>query len=147
MQLDEYDGQHFKITVVCSKGTYIRNLIEDIGDALGVGAHMSALHRVWTAGFDDQPMFSYETLQCMSEEARDTILLPIDRAMPTDIPEITLSDTAARSIEQGRMVECEQCRENILFRLYDEDNTFLGIGVGVANGLLKPQRLLAVKDS
>lgn len=147
LQLDEYDGQHFKITVVCSKGTYIRNLIEDIGDTLGVGAHMSALHRIWTAGFNDQPMFSYEMLQNMSEEARDNILLPIDKAMPADIPAIMLNDSAARSIGQGRMVDCEQCQENILFRLYNEDNSFLGIGVGVANGLLKPQRLLAVKNS
>src|SRR3989338_3654622 len=51
LQLLAFDGQSFTIRVSCSKGTYIRNLVEDIGLALGVGAHLTQLHRLYTAGF------------------------------------------------------------------------------------------------
>ena len=66
LQLNDFDGTQFSLTVTCSKGTYIRNLVEDIGDTLGVGAHVTRLHRLYTSGFQNMPMYSLDELQEMS---------------------------------------------------------------------------------
>ena len=59
--IHDYDGKQFSLTVQCSKGTYIRNLVEDIGDALGTGAHLVRLHRVYTSGFEEMPWLRRKT--------------------------------------------------------------------------------------
>ena len=68
LQLNAFDGREFKLTVSCSKGTYIRNLVEDIGNRLSVGAHVTQLHRVYTAGLASEPMFSLDELAEKSSE-------------------------------------------------------------------------------
>ena len=67
-----------KMIVRCSKGTYIRTLGEDIGEALGCGAHLSALRRVETGGFDVSRCVTLEALEAMTEEQRLSCLLPVD---------------------------------------------------------------------
>ena len=67
-----------RMTVGCSKGTYIRTLAQDIGEALGCGAHLSALRRVATGGFTQAQCVGLEQLQAMDEDARMALLLPVD---------------------------------------------------------------------
>ena len=66
------------LIVRCSKGTYIRTLGEDIGDALGCGAHLSALRRIETGGFHASQCVTLETLEAMTEEERLNCLMPVD---------------------------------------------------------------------
>jgi tRNA pseudouridine55 synthase len=66
LELVAFTGTTFTIKVLCSKGTYIRNLIEDIGAALGTYAHTINLHREFTAGFADYPMFTLDYLEAVS---------------------------------------------------------------------------------
>ena len=67
-----------KMIVKCSKGTYIRTLAEDIGEALGCGAHLTALRRVDTGGFQISQCVTLEALEAMTEEERMKCLMPVD---------------------------------------------------------------------
>lgn len=82
--------------VICSKGTYIRTLAEDIGQALGCGAHLTVLRRTGTGGFDVSQCVNLDTLQAMSDDERLARLLPV-RALLADHTSVTLdADNAAR---------------------------------------------------
>jgi tRNA pseudouridine55 synthase len=67
-----------KMVVSCSKGTYIRTLGEDVGEALGCGAHLSTLRRVGTGGFDETQCITLEALEAMNDDQRLACLLPVD---------------------------------------------------------------------
>lgn len=83
------------LRVDCSKGTYIRTLGEDIGEALGCGAHLSALRRVRTGNFDAGQCISLDALEAMSEDERLACLLPVEALMPAFVPVTLDSDNAA----------------------------------------------------
>lgn len=74
----EYAKEAIKLIVKCSKGTYIRTLGEDIGEALGCGAHLSSLRRIGTGGFDVAQCVTLEALEAMNEEQRLACLLPVE---------------------------------------------------------------------
>ena len=74
----KYAQSAIKLIVKCSKGTYIRTLGEDIGEALGCGAHLSSLRRVGTGGFDISQCVTLEMLEAMTEEERIACLLPVE---------------------------------------------------------------------
>ena len=84
------------LRVDCSKGTYIRTLGEDIGEALGCGAHLSALRRVRTGNFDAHQCISLDALEAMSEDERLACLLPVESLLPAFVPVTLDSDNAAR---------------------------------------------------
>lgn len=143
LELIAFQDHHFSLRVVCSKGTYIRNLVEDIGDALQVGAHVTQLHRVYTAGFEQEPMFSLEQLQLMSEEEQQACLIPMDKAV-TYLPAISLSDEEVLLLRQGRVITGKKLEDQVeCVRLYDEQNQFIGLGEQQYNGDLKAKRLLS----
>ncbi|WP_058513255.1 tRNA pseudouridine(55) synthase TruB [Legionella santicrucis] len=141
--LNAFDGAHFSLTVTCSKGTYIRNLVEDIGDVLGVGAHVTRLHRVYTAGLNDMPMYSLDELEAMSLTERKACLISIDRAV-NYLEQVTLLDDEVIAIRQGRAiasktdVELANC-----VRLYDMRAQFIGLGERNTHGTIKAKRLLS----
>lgn len=90
------DAPFLRLRVHCSKGTYIRTLGQDIGQALGCGAHLGALRRVQTGPFDAQHCVTLEQIEAMTEDQRLAVLLPIDRLLP-DHGSITLdTDNAGR---------------------------------------------------
>lgn len=91
-----------KLIVECSKGTYIRTLGEDIGEALGCGAHLSALRRVRTGGFSEGQCITLEALEAMSEEQRLACLLPVDALLPGHVPVTLDSENAARFLSGMR---------------------------------------------
>lgn len=138
--LHAFDGRAFEMTVVCSKGTYIRNLIEDIGEVLGVGAHVAKLHRVYTQGFNGEPMYSLEELEHMSQEARMKVLLPMECAI-LDLPQVQLNALQKTALYQGRVIEVDTKADGCV-RLY-ENGQFLGVGELTVCGTLKVKRLLA----
>ncbi|KTD59183.1 tRNA pseudouridine synthase B [Legionella shakespearei DSM 23087] len=142
LQLDHFDGKQFSLTVKCSKGTYIRNLVEDIGDDLGIGAHVTRLHRCYTSGFENMPMYSIDELQEMSLEQKRDCLIPMDKAVDY-LTAVTLSADEVLTIRQGRVVvnKLDVNGENCV-RLYDEGAQFIGLGEQT-NGHLKAKRLLA----
>jgi tRNA pseudouridine55 synthase len=101
-----------KLIVDCSKGTYIRTLGEDIGEALGCGAHLSALRRIRTGGFDTSHCVSLEALEAMTEEQRLACLLPVDALLPQHVAVTLDSENAARFLSgmrrRGAWADAEQ---------------------------------------
>jgi tRNA pseudouridine55 synthase len=90
------------IDVTCTKGTYIRTLGEDIGEALGCGAHLTALRRTGTGGFDVSQSISLADLGALTEDARDALLLPVDALLP-DHTRVTLdAENAGRFLSGVR---------------------------------------------
>ena len=83
---DPQTREALKMRVKCSKGTYIRTLAEDMGEALGCGAHLIALRRVETGGFNLSQCVTLEALAGMSEEERLKCLLPVDALLGDHTP-------------------------------------------------------------
>jgi tRNA pseudouridine55 synthase len=90
------------LEVHCSKGTYIRTLGEDIGEALGCGAHLSALRRIRSGGFVADQTVTLEALEAMSEDQRLARVLPVDALLDGFIPVTLDSDNAARFLSGMR---------------------------------------------
>lgn len=144
LQLNQFNGQEFAITVTCSKGTYIRNLVEDIGEQLGVGAHVTRLHRPYTTGFSDEPMFALDDLRSQSDEQLLSHLLPMERAV-NYLPRLAINSENAERLRQGLTVEgIDGESVSGCVCLYENDKQFIGLGELEASGLLKVRRLLAI---
>ncbi len=139
--LDTFLGDIAQITVTCSKGTYIRTLAEDIGAALGCGAHLIGLRRTETAGYLLKQAVSIEQLETLPIEARDGLLLPVDSAIES-LPKIILNADAAYFLLQGQPVWQAGKVPNSDLRLYDEHNHFLGLGFLQDDGKIAPKRLV-----
>lgn len=143
--LTKIEDNCLHLSVRCSKGTYIRTLVEDIGKALDCGAHVSVLRRTGVAGFDGLPMVTLEALQQVQTQslaALDAYLYPCDQAL-AHWPSVQVSAQQASELRFGRTITSDntQIQEHKLIRLYHE-NLFLGFGEGLATGEIKPKRLL-----
>jgi tRNA pseudouridine55 synthase len=142
--LERFEQDEVEITVSCSKGTYIRTLAEDIGHALGCGAHLAGLRRLKTAHFGLERAFTIEQLEAMTIEQRDQNLLPVD-ALIENLPEVRLDKNSVFYLLQGQAVWKSGFNVEGFFRLYTENGNFLGIGEQTADGKIAPKRLLVTK--
>ncbi|VAW76552.1 tRNA pseudouridine(55) synthase [hydrothermal vent metagenome] len=132
------------IAVHCSKGTYVRTLVEDIGEQLGCGAHVSALRRLSVGPYDDEHLVTLEQLQAIKEEdkhATDDLLLPIETAL-TQWPDVRLSTDAAFYLRQGQAVLVPKSPTSGWVRLFEGDHTFLGMGEILDDGRVAPRRMM-----
>jgi tRNA pseudouridine55 synthase len=91
-----------KLEVDCSKGTYIRTLGEDIGEALGCGAHLGSLRRIRTGGFDASQCVTLEALEAMDEEQRMACVMPVEALLPGHTVVTLDGDNAARFLSGMR---------------------------------------------
>lgn len=129
------------IEVCCSKGTYIRTLGEDIGKALNVGAHLTALRRTATATYQIAETITIEALEQMSMEQRDALLLPVDTAIER-LPKIALHEDAAYYFKQGNPVWLSGAIPAGDLRIYSAAGLFLGIGQQQRDGRIAPKRVV-----
>ncbi len=130
------------IDVHCSKGTYIRTLAEDIGEMLGCGAYVSALHRFGVGDYRD--LFDFETLEQHAEqglESLDNLLIPMHTAL-SQWPEIWLSSELAYYVRQGQAVQVSNIPTKGRVKLFAEEGGFLGIGEVLGDGRVAPRRLV-----
>ena len=141
ISVDNFNVDMAQITVVCSKGTYIRTLAEDIGAALGCGAHLIGLRRTETAGYLLPNAVTIEQLENLSIEAREALLLPVDSAIES-LPKVVLNADAAYFMMQGQAVWQAGKIADSELRLYDEQNNFLGLGFLQDDGKIAPKRLI-----
>lgn len=135
------DGDALRVIVTCSKGTYVRTLAEDIGEALGCGAHLGGLRRTAIGVLSVADALTLERLAEMDEARRDAHLAPLD-ALVRDRGEITLDAAAAARFRRGQSVACALPAQARSWRVYDAAG-FLGVGRRAADGRLAPERLLA----
>ncbi len=142
LDLVELHGTQFVVDVVCSKGTYIRTLLEDIGADIGCGAHMTALRRHGVSPFVRPEMVTIPVLDATRDAGEDLnkFLLPVDEAL-INLPKLMLAGDQALKIQQGQRLSMTDLPETSLLRLYREDGHFIGIGEHL-EGELKGKRLL-----
>ena len=134
-----------KIIVKCSKGTYIRTLGEDIGEAIGCGAHLGSLRRIETGGFTAEQCISLQDLEAMDEAGRDARLLP-PQSLVACYPTVTLdADNAGRFLSglRRRGSPGQWGKDTPLVQVFGSDPiAFLGSAHVTADELI-PQRLLS----
>lgn len=138
------DLPEFELEVHCSKGTYVRTLAEDIGNALGVGAHVTALRRTAVGPYTGQQMYSMETLEQTAEqgqEALDRLLLPIDTAL-ADWPVVKVNADTAFYLKQGQAVLVPKAPTAGWVRIYQGEQ-FFAMGQVQDDGRIAPKRLMS----
>ena len=143
LDLLHYDMETIDLRIHCSKGTYVRNLIEDIGRALGCGAHVSALRRVSVGPYLQEQMVTVPELKQLAEEnlsELDQKLLLVESALMKS-PPIILNSSMSYYIQQGQPVWLPKAPTEGLVRLYTEDGELLGVGEILEDGRIAPKRL------
>lgn len=143
ISLQRFDGNEAEIRVACSKGTYIRVLGEDIGKALGCGAHLIVLERLSTAGFQLKDAYTLEQLSEMTDAQRDRCLLPVD-VLLGDLPEVALDEDSAFYFRQGQPVWKSGVTLDGALRVYGPARVFLGMAEILDDGRIAPRRLVAI---
>ncbi|MGA2550448.1 MAG: tRNA pseudouridine(55) synthase TruB [Burkholderiaceae bacterium] len=147
LHCEGFEADVLKIAVCCSKGTYIRTLAEDIGRALGCGAHLQALRRTGVGHLrlaDATALFELESLdgpQCLAK------LLPVD-ALVQSLPSVRIGSGETTRFTQGQVIQVDITEGEGRVRVYtneDETGQFLGVGQLRGPGILAPLRLLATR--
>ena len=142
----EYNAPYLTLEVHCSKGTYIRTLVDDLGEVLGCGAHVTMLRRTAVADYPTEKMLDWHTLQSLAEQQDlsllDALLLPVDTAV-AKLPTLTLNESQAQGIRFGQRVKFNNPNSlQGLVRLFSHENRFLGVAVIDENNVIRPQRLV-----
>lgn len=146
--LDLLDLTENSITldVICSKGTYIRTLIEDIGAKLGCGAHTIALRRTAVGAFAEQDMVSMQTLVDAEQNDRQALnnyIKPVETAL-SDFPVVKLSPDAAYYLRQGQAVTVPHAPTSGWVSLFADESIFIGVGQILDDGRVTPKRLINI---
>ena len=142
----EYNAPYLTLEVHCSKGTYIRTLVDDLGEALGCGAHVTMLRRTAVADYPTEKMLDWNALQALAEpqdlSSLDALLLPMDTAV-AKLPALTLNESQTQGIGFGQRIKFDNPnRLQGQVRLFSHENHFLGVAVIDENNVIRPQRLV-----
>jgi tRNA pseudouridine55 synthase len=135
-----WDPSQPTIGVECGKGLYVRALADDIGAALGCGAHLGALHRIRVGPFDVGAAIGLEQLERLSLRERRERLLPIDALLQT-LPRVDLDPLACERLEHGQRIACG-AQDAGRARVYGPQGRLLGVA-SVDQGLLIARRLVS----
>lgn len=149
LELLRIEGCEWDIGVACSKGTYIRNLVEDIGEALGCGAHVSALRRIAAGPYVGSQMVTLDMVRdavtAGGPAGADHLLLPVWSAL-ADLPRVVLSETTAYYLMQGQPVRVPSAPTEGAVLAFSQDQRFLGLTEVADDGRLAPRRLVRAAD-
>jgi len=144
LELVECDPPRVVLDVQCSAGTYIRTLAQDIGAALGCGAHLTELKRTAAGGFSLDQAHTLAELEALDAPLRPTLLLPAD-CLVAHLPAIQLDAADAGALCQGRSVAHATDYQG-LARIYAAPHAFIGLADADA-GCLTPRRLIATRQA
>lgn len=135
LQLLRRENDIVELEVHCSKGTYIRSLVDDLGQLLGCGAHVQRLHRTGVADYPATQMHSVESLAALVSEdevadysALDSLLLGLDSPV-SRLPLIVIGASQGQRFLQGQPVDAELHLSGTAVRVENEDGLFLGVAV------------------
>ena len=131
------------LEVFCSKGTYIRTLVEDIGKSLGCGGHVVELRRTGFAHLDLSGSKTYEQLSKLKEqniESLDSVILSADKMLP-NLESVYLDSEQTRDIRLGKKIEYLGFSNPQKLKLYDHNEQFIGIGESNLMSEILPKRL------
>jgi len=145
LDLLSFEADRARLAVSCSKGTYIRTLVEDLGQALGCGAHVAELRRTQAGPFDLTQTVSLEELERVHSEggaeAVDAFLKPVDSGLD-HWPLLQLSEHSAFYWLHGQPVRAPEAPKFGMLRVQDHRGRFIGIGEVSEDGRIAPRRLI-----
>lgn len=152
IQMTRFENDEVDMQVHCSKGTYIRSLVDDLGQLLGCGAYVTMLDRIQVADYPVAQMMTLDTLQSLADEYKqgeqtdfqklDALLLPMDTAVAC-LPSVKVSMQKLGFFCNGNQVEADTGDLSGLVRAYAEDDgRFLGVAEVERPGRLAPKRLV-----
>ncbi|ELY4158640.1 tRNA pseudouridine(55) synthase TruB [Cronobacter turicensis] len=147
-----HEGDELELEVHCSKGTYIRTIIDDLGEKLGCGAHVIYLRRLAVSKYPVERMVTLEQLSALLEEAQtreiapsellDPLLMPMD-SPAADYPVVNLPLTSSVYFKNGNPVRTSDAPSEGLVRVTEgEAQKFLGMGEIDSEGRVAPRRLV-----
>jgi tRNA pseudouridine55 synthase len=144
IELLELGTDSLRLRVQCGSGTYIRSIVRDLGEALGCGAHVTALRRLWVTPFASPKMHTIEQLQSVSTDAGDAalerLLLPVESGL-ADWPTVDLDAGQARRLGQGQSLRLDGAQRTGAVCVRRVDGTVLGIADVHPGGVLQARRL------
>ncbi|MFH4605706.1 tRNA pseudouridine(55) synthase TruB [Vibrio alginolyticus] len=154
--LHRFEGDEVEMEVHCSKGTYIRTIVDDLGEMLGCGAHVTMLRRTGVAKYPYENMVTLEQLNELLEQAHreeraprellNPLLLPMDTAVE-DLPEVNLVPELANMVQHGQPVQVFGAPTEGSLRLtMGEERLFIGVGEMNEDGKIAPKRLVVFRD-
>jgi tRNA pseudouridine55 synthase len=143
LQMISMQAGAVQFRVACSKGTYVRTLAEDIGAALGCGAHLTALRRERTGPFDIGQAITLPAIEAVPQAQRDALLLPVD-ALIGHLPRIDVDAAAAARLRVGQKLAMHSLGVTMdgIYRVYDNHGALTGL-VQAIFGAIRPERLVA----
>ena len=144
LELEEYSPSQCVFLVACGGGVYVRTLVEDVAEAAGSLAHVSALRRPGVGPFVESDMVSMEQVEAGADRGHstlDALLLPADAAVPA-LPAVRLSASESFYVQRGNPVAAARGARPGPVRLYAEAQGFIGIGEATVDGQVAPRRLL-----
>ncbi len=145
LELLSCEAEQARLAVDCSKGTYIRTLVEDIGQLLGCGAHVAELRRTKAGPFDLSRTVTLEELERVHAEggngAVDQFLLPVDSGLQ-HWPLLQFSEHSSFYWLQGQPVRAPEAPKFGMVRVQDHNGRFIGIGEVSEDGRIAPRRLI-----
>ena len=139
------EGERIEVEVLCSKGTYIRTLAEDLGETLGCGASVEALRRIGAGPFTAEDMTDLAALKSLAAEdpkALDTLLRPMEEAV-SQWPRVLLPEGVAFYLRKGQPVLVPHSPTDGWVRIHAERAGFIGVGEVLDDGRIAPRRLFA----
>lgn len=147
LTLLEMHETSFKFHLRCSKGTYVRTLVEDMGEVIGCGAHLTDLRRIQVGPFDlEDARTPAELAQIAAEqgfEGLDKLMIPMDKALES-WPAVHLSENSTYYVRQGQPVQVAKAPTSGWVRLFANNDRFIGVGQILDDGRVAPKRLLNV---
>ncbi|KJY82197.1 tRNA pseudouridine synthase B [Vibrio galatheae] len=154
--LHRFEGDEVEMEVHCSKGTYIRTIVDDLGEMLGCGAHVTMLRRTGVAKYPYEKMVTLEQLNELLEQAHrdevapkellDPLLLPMDTAVE-DLPEVNLNAELTDLVQHGMPVQVFGAPEGSPLRMTSgEEKLFIGVAEVNDDGKVAPKRLVVFRE-
>ncbi|MGI8488372.1 tRNA pseudouridine(55) synthase TruB [Pectobacterium sp. S5] len=152
LQFIRWEGDELELEIHCSKGTYIRTIIDDLGEKLGCGAHVIYLRRLQVATYPTERMVTLEQLAALAELAQtqedplslslDPLLMPMESPV-IDFPEVNLTPIVAGYLKLGQAVQAANAPLNGMVRITEGDeHKFIGMGEIDSDGRVAPRRLV-----
>lgn len=159
LDLLRFDGDEVDLDIHVSKGTYIRTIIDDLGELLGCGAHVANLRRSAVGNYPTEKMVTLEQLQALVVQAEeqevapstllDPLLLPMTTACD-GIPVVFIDDMSANFLRHGNPVQAANVPAEGLVQVFVGDNIndgeFIGVGHIDDNGLIAPKRIVVLDE-
>ncbi|MCJ8322015.1 MAG: tRNA pseudouridine(55) synthase TruB [Colwellia sp.] len=159
LDLLRFEGDEIELDIHVSKGTYIRTIVDDLGELLGCGAHVADLRRSAVGNYPKDKMVTLEQLEALLEDANnqnispsellDPLLLPMTSACD-GIPVVFIDDMSANFLRHGNPVQAANTPSDGLVQVFIGDNEtdgeFIGVGHIDDNGLVAPKRIVVLDE-